>query len=106
MATVDHENDQVMLLHGVVCPYSHGKYLDSEDGYTTWDVSPSQRCEDIEFEVIYEERVNKTRNIRICSSLEGRTRHKYAGTMDIQLIIQEYLSWNQQLSNRPSREGL
>ncbi|XP_058461096.1 uncharacterized protein LOC131436404 [Malaya genurostris] len=60
MATIDIENNEIKLRNGLVCIYTHGKCLDSEDGYLTWDINLKERCEDTEFEVIYEGIVNKT----------------------------------------------
>ena len=61
-ATVDHENDIVYLRNGLTCAYSQGKCLDSEDGYITWDITMNKKCEEYEFEVIYEGIINKTKN--------------------------------------------
>lgn len=83
MATVDHENEQTILRHGLVCPYSHGNCLNSADGYSTWDVSMNQKWEETDFEVIYEENVNKTINLNAPKENQNAV---YTSTSDIHLI--------------------
>lgn len=62
VATVDYENDVIHLRNGLTCVYSHGRCLDTEDGYITWDMASNNKCEETEYEVIYEGIVNKTMN--------------------------------------------
>ncbi|XP_058820723.1 uncharacterized protein LOC131682932 [Topomyia yanbarensis] len=66
-ATVDIENNQINLKGGLTCPYTHGRCLDAEEVYLTWDIDMNRRCEDSEFEVIFEGVVNKTKSNQIKS---------------------------------------
>ena len=61
-ATVDYENDLVLLQNSLYCIYSQGKCLDSEEGYINWDIEYNKACEDTDFEVIFEGTVNKTKD--------------------------------------------
>lgn len=62
IVTVDSENDAIYLKNGLTCRYSQGRCLDSEDGYITWDINYNLKCEESDFEIIYEGTVNKTNN--------------------------------------------
>ena len=92
IATVDHENDLVYLRNGLTCTYSQGKCLDSEDGYITWDITMNKKCEESEFEVIYEGITHESHQKHIYFRYVQRSKPRFVDILGLRPTTQELLS--------------
>lgn len=58
-AAINIDSDYIHLKTGTICKYSDGYCIDSDEGYTFWQIIPSDYCKFSHYDVLYEGKANK-----------------------------------------------
>jgi hypothetical protein len=64
IAPVPIEANKILLKPGIVCTFTEGNCLDTEDRYTYWQRHPSSPCKFDQYDVLYEGIVTKIQEIK------------------------------------------